>query len=1020
MCSINRYDEMDQTMRDEARLFQRIFEQNSEGIIIFSADWHLIRVNDAVSKMFGYGRQELSRMTWPELVHSEDLEADLAVFNAMRNGEMDECSSEKRFIRKDGGILYANITVCADRQPGSDEVLRFLAMIHDITEQKCFEKLLDRKSSERRLLLDTLPLQAWYLTDPETYGAVNTAHADFLGYHPRELAYRKLAEFSSPAPAEASRSGNRKVFETGEPLYTEEWMPNAEGEQRLLAITRTPRLGPDGKVEWVVCSGVDITDQRGDELKLKKSEARFRHIFNLAPMGIELYDKEGCLQVANPACVEIFGVENQADIHGFQLFRDPNVDESMKQQLRRGEMVQYQVPFDFDKVQAARLYQTWKTGIIHLHVIITPVKEPEEAAPGGYLVLVNDITDRISAERQIRDSEERLRMITENTGSMIAVLDNRGIYEYANSAHRTLGYEPVELAGVSGFDLIYPEDVEKLAEILRKGTRGELSTVTGEYRVKHKDGRIITLEGTFDSIRSGEGHLKKIVVVADNITERKIAEEQLKLFKAIVQNSREAIAVSDSDGRLVYINPAHEELFGRSLNDARMLNYRDYYPSESIEFLDRIVAPAVRSGKSWEGVLDAYDVNGRVFPLWERTGSILDDEGRMIYGFGFMHDDTERRQAEEALRESQEKFRILFEYSPQPMALTEIETGDIVDVNHTLCRLTGYSKKELSGSPVTGFGGYSKKVRDRFLERLAQDGEVHEMKLDFTTKRGSVLNTRVYAVPVRIQGKACALITFFDVTQINQMESHLREARKMEAIGTLAGGVAHEFNNALAAVMGNVELLEIQMADHGDYHDYFSTIKKSGLRMTRLTRQLLAYARGGKYRAGLLRLDEFVVQSLPILKHLIKKSVKVETDLHKGVCPIEGDPTQIQMVLSAIMANSDESMAEGGTIRILVQETGVDRISGERHPEMTPGPHVCLTVTDTGIGMSDEEKTRIFDPFFTTKFQGRGMGMAAAYGIVRNHGGLISVDSRPGGGTRVMICFPALKGFGPVSGETAP
>ena len=241
------------------------------------------------------------------------------------------------------------------------------------------------------------------------------------------------------------------------------------------------------------------------------------------------------------------------------------------------------------------------------------------------------------------------------------------------------------------------------------------------------------------------------------------------------------------------------------------------------------------------------------------------------------------------------------------------------------------------------------------------------------------------------------------------LESHLQQITKMEAIGTLAGGVAHEFNNALMGVMGNIELLELDLPENDGMNESFEAMKGSVHRMSRLTNQLLAYARGGKYQPRDLKLDDFVMETLPILQHDLKSEIRVETHFPKDIPYIRADHAQMQMVLSAILANSNEAIEDEGLIRITAGSNDIDEDFIKEHPGLKPGPHVCLTVEDDGKGMDEETKNGIFEPFFTTKFQGRGMGMAAVYGIIKSHDGAITVNSEPGKGTVVRIYLPAIE-----------
>jgi two-component system, cell cycle sensor histidine kinase and response regulator CckA len=241
-----------------------------------------------------------------------------------------------------------------------------------------------------------------------------------------------------------------------------------------------------------------------------------------------------------------------------------------------------------------------------------------------------------------------------------------------------------------------------------------------------------------------------------------------------------------------------------------------------------------------------------------------------------------------------------------------------------------------------------------------------------------------------------------------QAEEALRETHKMNAIAILAGGVAHEFNNALMGVTGSIDLLRMDVGHEEKVGKHFDTIKGSCRRMVSLTNQLLAYAQGGKYQPKATFMSDFVGETLPIMGHSLNQNVSVETDLSKDISAVEVDTAQLQMVLSALLINSNEAIGGEGRIRIILKNEDLGEDLVEQHPGFRPGPYVCLQVEDNGKGMDKETRAKIFDPFFTTKFQGRGMGMAAVYGIVQNHHGLLGVESEPGKGTVVRVWLPAI------------
>ncbi|SPD71764.1 conserved hypothetical protein [uncultured Desulfobacterium sp.] len=242
----------------------------------------------------------------------------------------------------------------------------------------------------------------------------------------------------------------------------------------------------------------------------------------------------------------------------------------------------------------------------------------------------------------------------------------------------------------------------------------------------------------------------------------------------------------------------------------------------------------------------------------------------------------------------------------------------------------------------------------------------------------------------------------------SRLEAKLRDAKKMEAIATLAGGIAHEFNNALFTLFGSIELMQMDIPSQGILKKYTETMKKASYRMSNLTNKLLAYAQGGKYQAKPISLSDYIGETLPFLTPMTENSIRIETDLPRDLPDIMADLTQLQLVLSAVLTNASEAIEGEGRIRISVKEDNVDEDYVRRNPDARAGRCVRLTVEDDGKGMDLETQQRIFEPFFTTKFQGRGLDMAAVYGIIRNHDGWITIDSEEGKGTTIHIYIPVV------------
>jgi len=334
-------------------------------------------------------------------------------------------------------------------------------------------------------------------------------------------------------------------------------------------------------------------------------------------------------------------------------------------------------------------------------------------------------------------------------------------------------------------------------------------------------------------------------------------------------------------------------------------------------------------------------------------------------------------------------------------------------------QILGYSAEEVIGRDAREIH-FQKNVGlprfDRVVETIPEN-KIHTFTFEQDRKEGKrFIHARASGIWDK-EGKLVGFVLMLsDITerkcaeeQKRRLETQLQQTQRMKAIGTLARGIAHEFNNALAVTSGNIELLQMHLPDDKNIDKYAKQMMDSVHRMAGLTTQLLAYARGGMYQPKALSLNYLVKETLPVIQHNIASTIQVETDLSADISNVKVDPTQMQMVLSAVLTNASEAMEDKGHIRIITRNEEVDEVFAKTNPDLKPGSYVCLTIEDEGKGMDKETADKIFEPFFTTKFLGRGLGMAAAHGIIKNHGGSISLYSELGKGTLVQIYLPAME-----------
>ncbi len=375
-----------------------------------------------------------------------------------------------------------------------------------------------------------------------------------------------------------------------------------------------------------------------------------------------------------------------------------------------------------------------------------------------------------------------------------------------------------------------------------------------------------------------------------------------------------------------------------------------------------------------------------------------------------------RKRAEQALRESESRYRRLFEESNDAIFIHTID-GKIEDVNARACALLQRTREELLDMSVEDLHPPSEKATpDARLQETATDGSTR-FESAFVRPDGSQVDVEVSAGIVE-SDKGLVQGIVRDVSEKKRLEARLRQSEKMQAIGQLAGGVAHDFNNRLVSILGFAQLIGEECQDP-QLEDYAERIVKASKRAKHLTSQLLAFARRGDYRFEPVDMHAIIDEVILFLEHSLDKRITVERDLGAPAPFVKGDPAQLQNALLNLALNARDAMHEGGTLRFATEKVTLDAAYCRKLPyEVSPGAYLEIRVADTGVGMDEQTRARIFEPFFTTKKHGysAGMGLAAVYGTVKHHAGAIEVESEPGRGATFQILLP-LADAGPVKAE---
>ncbi len=501
-----------------------------------------------------------------------------------------------------------------------------------------------------------------------------------------------------------------------------------------------------------------------------------------------------------------------------------------------------------------------------------------------------------------------------------------------------------------------------------------------------------------------------------------------KMLRLLADNIPDPIWAKDMDNRYLFANQAMcdkllkcrqpDDTLGKSdLDFARRQRQEGYQHTfgEICVDSDEIIKTTREAGRFLE---EGFVRNQRLIldvhkaPFWGA-------DGEMIGTVGCGRDVTKEKQTEMAYEESQRRYRNMYENMPVLMCSLD-KDARLTSVSKGWLHTMGYERDELLGRRIFDF--FSEQSRRKAIDvafpELYKTGRLNSQPFTLLAQNGEPKTIQFSAVTEKNKNghNIGALAFALDITdserselEKNRLSARLQQAQKMEAIATLAGGVAHQFNNALAVIMGNLELIQMEELQNEKIRLYIDPIGQAGQKMVQLTGQLLAYARGGKFQTQTIAAHTFVKETLRLVKHSIAPKVEIRTELDKNTDHINVDLTQMQMLLAAILSNASEAMDGEGLVTIRLNNTNVSRKACVDHPGLKPGNYVMLSITDNGRGMDEQTRQRIFEPFFTTKFQGRGLGMAAVYGIVKKHGGYIYVDSISGDGTTVSIYLQGTK-----------
>ncbi|MCK4504952.1 MAG: PAS domain S-box protein [Candidatus Aegiribacteria sp.] len=639
-----------------------------------------------------------------------------------------------------------------------------------------------------------------------------------------------------------------------------------------------------------------------------------------------------------------------------------------------------------------------------------------------------DITERRKSEEVLRESEEQLQALINAMPGFICFKDGEGRWLKANDAAiRIFQLEGIDYRGKKDSELAELSSRLKGAFLTCKESDAiawnEGSPIHVEEIISQPDGTVRAYDVSKVPVFHPDGGRKGVVVMGHDITERKKSEEEIRKLSRIVETTPEAIVVTDMQGKIEYVNQGLLTLGGFEDDSSLIGRYVFSFSDEegARQLLKEEIIPTIVSERKWIGEITVKRRDGSMFPTEMVCSFIPDEEGKPKYLLSQFLDITRRKNTEEKLRESEQKFRDMTNLLPQIVYEIDID-GNLTFVNEQAFDSFGYSQEEYEKgiNVLHTLIPSDRNTAKKNIQNVLYGRDVGNPEYTALRKDGSTFPILIYSSAILKDNKPAGLRgIIIDITERKQaeeekarIEDQYRQAQKMESVGRLAGGVAHDFNNMLGVILGYTEMSLDKINPAQPVYAALQEIRKAADRSADLTRQLLAFARRQTVSTRVLDLNETAEGMLKMLHRLIGEDIDLAWLPCADLWSVNVDPSQIDQILANLCVNSQDAIEGVGKMTIETGNVAFDNSYCREHPGSIPGEYVLLAVSDDGCGMDKETLDNLFEPFFTTKEvgQGTGLGLATVYGIVKQNNGFIYVYSEPGEGTTFRIYLPRHAG----------
>ena len=841
----------------------------------------------------------------------------------------------------------------------------------------------------------------------------NPGAQNIFGYAKDEILGKNAWEVLAPERSRKAHSAGFQQFQKS-------------GEGRIVGNTvELPAMNKDGtefqmelsaaamKVgdTWSVVAVVrDITERKISEHALKESEERFRSIYESSPIGIVITDKNGKYQVASPAFCTMLGYTE--DEFKEVSFKDISHPAEVEENLR---LFQEMVDGKRDGYRLEKRYYHKDGSIIWGDLRTSPIYDED----GNFLynfALVNDITEKKQAAQEMEESEKSLAEAQRiaRVGNWTYNLSD-GTFKTSDETLRILGI-PVEendnpLKYELFLDNLHPDDREEVDKTFKESVENR-EPYSIDYRIVLPDGtkRYVFAQGVFQEKSSDEGTTIMSGIVQD-ITERKRAEtmlaNNLNFLENLLNTIPNPIFFKDVKGRYLGGNNAwfdkiiglpQEAVIGRTLHELPTeipKDLADKYHDMDMELINN---PGIQT---YDSKVQCADGIRRDFLFNKATFN--DVQGNVAGLVGVMLDLSSHKDAENALKISEDKYKTVFNNSSDAIFISNLK-GAFIEVNDIACERLGYSKKELLAMAPSDINPPESAAEIERRMRIINETGYMDFETEHISKDNKHIPVNIVCRRIDYAGEDAVLAVARDISEQKQAAKQHEKIEHLESLGVLAGGIAHDFNNLLGAILSSVELAARGLEKDSKHYSYLAEGQEAVLRAKDLTEQLLTFSKGGAPLRAPESIEKIIKDTAEFVLHGSKTKINYLFDGNLDFADI--DAGQISQVIQNLVINADQAMPQTGVISIRAEN---EELTSTSHVSLKPGEYVKVTIKDQGIGIPKKHLKNIFDPYFSTKQKGSGLGLSIVYSIINAHDGDITVESALGQGTTFIIHLPATQ-----------